>query len=561
MKLKADSTAQKLRGAYYTPLPLAEMMVGLFAQEKAIKSVLEPSCGDGVFLDAAVKKQFDKRAGEIVAVEINKEEAEKAKRYAKGHKNIKICNEDFFDYYNRTSNKKKYDLILGNPPYIRYQYLAENQRELLSDILISQGMKANKLINTWVGFMVACVNLLSENGRIAFVVPAEIMQVAYAEDLRLFLADQLSKITLITFEELVFPDIEQEIVVFIGEKGAQEKGIRIVALNNLEDLKSLDMETNSFQRLQHVHEKWTKYFTDNEENLLIKQIKEDGRFQKLSDTALINVGITTGNNKYFSVNQAIVDEYELQDVVKLLIGRSSHANSVYFKEDDWRKNVANGKAAYLIDFPEKDLSGFPEKHRKYIMQGEAEGKNAGYKCKIRDKWYCIPSVWVPDAFFLRRSNIYPKFVLNCCNAVSTDTMHRIRFNEGIEPERIVLSYYNSISFAFTELCGRSYGGGVLEILPGEAGNIMIPKLDSIPIRKIRKFLAEVDAVIRFGDDIETALDIVDKNILVAILGYDDKLCQKARGIWKKLQTRRLKRGQVMMGNKTAKKQPCQKTSS
>ena len=52
MKLKADNTKQKLRGAYYTPLPLAEMMVDLFDQENDVISVLEPSCGDGVFLDA-----------------------------------------------------------------------------------------------------------------------------------------------------------------------------------------------------------------------------------------------------------------------------------------------------------------------------------------------------------------------------------------------------------------------------------------------------------------------------------------------------------------------------
>lgn len=542
MKLKADSTEQKLRGAYYTPLPLAEMMVDLFANENTITSVLEPSCGDGVFLDAAIKKSLNKAVKEIVAIEIDKKEVKKAKEYTKGFKNVKVYNEDFFDYYNRISEQKKYDLILGNPPYVRYQYLEESQRELLSDILMSQGMKANKLVNTWVGFMVACVNLLSENGKIAFVIPAEIMQVAYAEDLRLFLADKLSKITLITFEELVFPDIEQEVVVFIGEKSNQEKGIRIVELNNLEDLQSFDIESNGFQKLQHVHEKWTKYFTDNEENALIKLIMSDKQFQKLSDVALINVGITTGNNKYFSVNQDTVNEYGLHDVVRPLIGRSSHANSLYFEEDDWKKNVSNGKAAYLIDFPEQNIEDFSEKHRKYILRGEEEKENTGYKCRIRDKWYCIPSVWVPDAFFLRRNNLYPKFVLNCCNAVSTDTMHRIKFNEGIVSERIVLSYYNSISFAFTELCGRSYGGGVLEILPGEVGNIMLPKLDNIPIQQIRDILKQVDRIIRQGDNIETALDIVDKEILVNALGYDEKMCRRARGIWKKLQTRRLKRG-------------------
>ena len=80
------------------------------------------------------------------------------------------------------------------------------------------------------------------------------MQVAYAEDLRLLLANHLSKITLITFEELVFPDIEQEIVVFIGEKGTEEKGIRIIELNNLDDLNDFDIDTNGFQKLQHVHE-------------------------------------------------------------------------------------------------------------------------------------------------------------------------------------------------------------------------------------------------------------------------------------------------------------------
>ena len=111
----------------------------------------------------------------------------------------------------------------------------------MAEILVSHGMKANKLINTWVGFVVACVHLLKDRGRLAFVIPAEIMQVAYAQELRLFLADQLSRITLITFEELVFPEIEQEIVVLIGEKGGEEKGIRIIASENLEDLREFKM--------------------------------------------------------------------------------------------------------------------------------------------------------------------------------------------------------------------------------------------------------------------------------------------------------------------------------
>ena len=132
--------------------------------------------------------------------------------------------------------------------------------------------------------------------------------------------------------------------------------------------------------------------------------------------------------------------------------------------------------------------------------------------------------------------------MNQCDAVSTDTMHRIKFNEGIEPERAILSYYNSISFAFTELCGRSYGGGVLEILPGEVGNIYVPKLDMVPIEEIRRLLGQIDSIVRNNKDIEDALDIVDKKILVDIIGFEQKICAGARTIWKKLQRRRLNRG-------------------
>lgn len=279
MKLKENSSAQKLRGAYYTPLPLAEMMVKLFLDDKSIKAVLEPSCGDGVFIDALDDLEMINQLDNVTAIEIEQEEAEKLENNYKKSEKVRILNQDFFDYYEK-ENENKFDLILGNPPYIRYQYLDENQRKLMSDLLVSQGMKANRLVNTWVGFMVACVNLLSNEGKIAFVIPAEILQVAYAEDLRLFLADHLSKITLITFEELVFPDIEQEIVVFVGEKGNEEKGIRIIELNNLDDLKNFDIDTNGFQKLQHVHEKWIKYFTNNAENELISRFRNDNRFQK-----------------------------------------------------------------------------------------------------------------------------------------------------------------------------------------------------------------------------------------------------------------------------------------
>ena len=540
MKLRKNSSEQKLRGAYYTPAPLAEAIVGLFASQD-IDTVLEPSCGDGVFLDSLNELNLLDKVRRVTAVEIEPEEAQKVRSRYSGFDQMEIYAEDFFDYYYRVLGKERFDLILGNPPYIRFQYLKESQREMLSEILTSQGMKAKKLINAWVAFLVACVQLLTENRKIAFVIPAEILQVAYAEDLRLYLANNLAKITLITFEQLVFPDIEQEVVVFIGEKGKGEKGIRIIEMNNIEDFARLELEQNGFQKLRHVKEKWIKYFVTPDEMSLIQEIRKDTRFAKFSEYGLINVGITTGNNGYFSVTEEITEKYGLADVTFPLIGKSSHAHGIYFTQKDWEINRETGKRARLISFPDIPFEDYPDGHKKYVLLGEKNSEHEGYKCSIRERWYIVPSVWVPEAFFTRRNNLYPKFVLNRCVAVSTDSMHRMKFNEGIIPENILLAYYNSISFAFTEICGRSYGGGVLEVLPGEMGNVLLPKVERVDPKLREKLLSYIDFVVRNGEDIEVALDVVDEELLVKKLGIDPEICRKCREIWKKLQRRRLRR--------------------
>jgi len=67
MKLKKDSTVQKLRGAYYTPLPLANAMASLFDAEN-LRSILEPSCGDGVFMDILEANGTLHRAEVVTAI-------------------------------------------------------------------------------------------------------------------------------------------------------------------------------------------------------------------------------------------------------------------------------------------------------------------------------------------------------------------------------------------------------------------------------------------------------------------------------------------------------------
>ena len=118
----------------------------------------------------------------------------------------------------------------------------------------------------------------------------------------------------------------------------------------------------------------------------------------------------------------------------------------------------------------------------------------------------------------------------------------MKFKNGVDPENVLLAYYNSVSFAFTEICGRSYGGGVLEILPGEMGNILIPKIRCIDPVFRSELLQEIDHIVRSDDNIEKALDLVDREVLIKLLSIDRDICFQCRIIWKKMQKRRLGRG-------------------
>ena len=64
---------------------------------------------------------------------------------------------------------------------------------------------------------------------------------------------------------------------------------------------------------------------------------------------------------------------------------------------------------------------------------------------------------VPDAFALRQVGDYPKLILNETGASSTDTIHRVRFKEGINRNIAAISFLNSLSFAFQKSPDEAMG--------------------------------------------------------------------------------------------------------
>ncbi|MCY8673118.1 class I SAM-dependent methyltransferase [Bacillus haynesii] len=544
-QLVENINPQKLRGGYYTPKDIADFLCKWSIQEDT-KSVLEPSCGDGNFIESAILRfkelniDDEKLDGRITGIELIEEEALKAQNRANklGVEKNSILNSDFFKYA-KENKHKKYDVIIGNPPFIRYQNFPEEHRNIAMEMMKELGLKPNKLTNIWVPFLVVSAALLNDHGKMAMIIPAELFQVKYAAETRVFLSKFFNRITIITFEKLVFENIQQEVVLLLCEKKVDKgKGIRVIECENLDGLNSIDFAAingSNVKPIEHSTEKWTKYFLEEDEILLLQRLKKDPRIKNCNDYFKTEVGLVTGRNEFFMMKENQVKEWNLEDYTIPVAGRSNQLKGITFTENDFRENSKEQKAIHLFLPPDEDFEDLPFECQNYIKYGEEKGFHQGYKTRIRKRWYITPSRWVPDAFALRQVDGYPKLILNETGASSTDTIHRVRFKENVNKRLAVISFLNSLTFASSEVTGRSYGGGVMTFEPSEIGEILIPSFEKLSID-----FDEIDTLIR-KKEIEKVLDIVDEALLIKYHGFSQKEVNQLRGIWKKLSQRRINR--------------------
>lgn len=371
------------------------------------------------------------------------------------------------------------------------------------------------------------------------MLPAEILQVSYAETLRNFLSHYYNKINIVSFKKLVFPDIQQEVVLLLCEKNnTNEHYIEHIEVKDDNDLRALDILSlkKSGKRIDFKSNKWTFYFLEQKEIDFLEEITMNGTIPKLGDFADVEVGITTGSNEFFTVPLAVVEAFELQPFAKPLVGRSVQVDNPIFTYTNWLQNRNSKARAHLLIFPAMYKLEKYKEALKYLAIGERKGIKKGYKCGIRDEWQIVPSVWISDALFIRRNNLYPKLVINEACAYTTDTMHRVRIKENVNIRAFAASYYNSLSFAFSEICGRSYGGGVLELMPSEVEKILLP------YKNVNAdFIVEIDEMMRKKSDVNKLLEFTNNLILRDGCGLSKNEIKLADNIWKKLSKRRLNR--------------------
>lgn len=546
--------ANKLRGGYYTPQPVADWLA-LWALRTRHDSFLEPSAGNGVILEAGVSRLLSLGAERcelsalIRGVEITPAEADiardKIERLAGSGARGLVDSGDFFAWF-RAQRDRRFSAVLGNPPFIRYQSFPEPARGRAMLLMQEFGLRPNKLTNIWVPFVVAATESLEENGRLALVIPAELLQVTYAAQLRAYLTERFARVAVVTCNELFFEKAEQEVVLLLAEGAlarrtpANRCHVSVVEAQTVRGLVASDpVALLASAEEKDVRggdgEKWLKLFLTTQEIEFMREARRHPRVAELSRFARVDVGVVTGNNAWFVLRASEVAARKLKGMTAPMMSRSAHLRGAVVTPDDWAALAAADERVNLVNIRRRDDEPLPTAAAAYVEVGEADKVHLGYKCSIRTPWYHVPSMWNPDAFLFRQIHDFPRFVRNRVVATSTDTIHRVTAH-GCDPDALVATTFTHLTAASAEIVGRSYGGGVLELEPTEAERLLVPDMLDAAVP-----LAEADIMMRAGR-LGALLEENDRRVLVGELSFSGDDCARLKGVYEKMRDRRMARG-------------------
>jgi len=475
VKSFSEVSSDKLRGGFYTPSSLVEVCLNRIAElthSRTNISILEPSIGDGAFLHALREHPLSTKIRNLLGVEIAPSEAQKAR--AVGEESffpVQILNQSVLEWAVETNDY--YDAVVGNPPFVRYQFISKTDLKNIGFLGECMGIHFRGVSNLWIPVLLGALNRLHVNGVMAIVVPAEIFTGLSAGDARSWLLENFAELQIDMFEPGSFPDVLQEVVIISGRKTHihnQESSVKFIEHQSHNNIRIW------FHHIPVKMSGWTRYLLTSNYISALEEAYHLPSVVALGKVAKLEVSIVTGANKFFTVTSDDVKTYNLSNWVEPLLPRIRHAEGLIYTEINHQVMDQLGIKAWLLDFNEDrpDPLKFPGAS-SYIKMGEDLELDTRYKTSIRYPWYRIPSIWSDKLLLSKRSHWYPRLVLNQANVLTTDTIYRGRMLpsfEGREKE-LIASFHNSLTLLTAEIEGRSFGGGVLELVPSEISRLRV----------------------------------------------------------------------------------------
>jgi adenine-specific DNA-methyltransferase len=478
--------ARKARGAFFTPPAIADYLAALAVEDDPNALILDPTCGESVFLTAAAEELVAVGASpggladQVYGIDAEPDSVgrSKAALSARGLA-ATLSVGDFFDL--PAPNQigcplPAMDAIIGNPPYIRFQAHSGASRQKSRAAALAQGVRLSGLASSWAALLVHACSFLKPDGRLAMVLPAELLTVGYAEPVRKWLRQRFGAVHLVMFERLQFEDAVEKVILVIARGSGGCSAFSLLPVEDAADLTSLKLfGPTHFSVTPARAGKWTDLLLSVEQQQVFKRVVDE-HCTALGEYGTVELGTVTGANSFFAISDETKRDAGLQEsqLVRISPPGTKHLKGFSFTERAWA-DLRDGGAAVWLLFPSPDDRS--ASLRRFLSQGEADGVHEAYKCKIRNPWWRPPVVAPPDLFFTYMSHRYPRLIRNSAGVSFLNSMHGLRLKTTapkVTASALPLLCLNSVTMLGAEVFGRSYGGGVLKMEPTEAAALPVP---------------------------------------------------------------------------------------
>jgi tRNA1(Val) A37 N6-methylase TrmN6 len=466
---------QKRSGAFFTPEDGVKTLVS-WAVRRPSDRMLDPSCGDGRFLAAHRKS---------VGIEQNEKTAAIAKQRAPW---ALVHEGDFFAW--AESTKERFECVVGNPPFIRYQHFSGEVRARAIALCSKLGAKFSALASSWAPFLVAAASLLKNGGRMAFVVPAEIGHAPYARPLIDFLLGSFEHTQIVAIRDKMFPQISEDCwLLYADGYGRPSSSLHFTVADSLVFSPEPPRPSISIP-VGELRESWKMrlrpYLLPSVVREFYLRAGQAGGSFRLSEVANIGIGYVSGDNDFFHF-------------------RPSTAKRLGIPREFLYPTVRNGKSLPAGNLTQKDIEEWyqadaqvlllkldkatqlPVSVKRYLDSDAGLRARQTFKCRTRDPWYVVPDVKTPDFFLTYMSGLEPGLVRNDATCTCTNSVHSVRFTETRAIPRVRREWASPFVQLSCEIEGHPLGGGMLKLEPREAGRILIPVreiLSEMPVKAV-----------------------------------------------------------------------------
>ncbi len=477
---------RKTLGQVYTPNDVIENMVELVFENTQISlntTILDPACGGGYFLLQIFKKIkeyiiknkinyngcVEKHILEnmIYGVDIDRFSAFLTKISLIFEANIIDINFNIYeeDFLIDFLPDCKFDIIIGNPPYIGHKNIEKEYSCILKD---NYSEVFYDKADISYCFFKASHNLLNEKGAICFITSRYFLEAKYADKLRSYINDNLTIIKILDYNgQRVFKNaIISPMIILLTYKDYPQEDVKIEKYSQNED------KFMSFSIKQSELNRSGWMLLNTKEQSLYEKIREKCNY-KLSDICNIKQGIITGYDKAFVVTDEEILKYNLEK--KLLKKWIKNSNITNY-------GIKYGGLYILYTNLIDDESKYPNTIAYLQKYKDRLSKRRECKNGVR-KWYELQ--WGRDLnLFENNKIVFPyksksnNFYYDTDEYLCSADVYSLIINEELTSYDYIVNYLNSSIFEFFfKSNAKKVGEKLYEYYPNKLENmrIFIPK--------------------------------------------------------------------------------------